>query len=69
MSSDKQERWRREEDPKSTRERGEMEEREKRRLGEEERERSPTFSCYARKCAYRGARGRAEGRDTLTRGE
>ena len=42
MSSEKRERWRREEDEESTGERGEVEEREKRRSGEEERERSPT---------------------------
>ena len=37
MSSEKRERWRREEDDESTGERGEVEEREKRRSGEEER--------------------------------
>ena len=39
MTSEKRERWKREVDEESTGERGEVEEREKRRSGEEERER------------------------------
>ena len=52
MSSEKRERWRREEDEESTGETREVEEREKRRSGEEERERSPTSPVMrARACA------------------
>ena len=52
MSSEKRERWRREEDEESTGETREVEEREKRRSGEEERERSPTSTVTrARACA------------------
>ena len=56
MSSEKREKWRREEDEESTGERGEVEEREKRRSGEEERERSPT-SPFMRAHARVGEQG------------
>ena len=67
MSSEKRERWRREEDKESTGERGEVEEREKRRSGEEERERSPTSPVTrARACA--GEQG-GEEREEILLGE
>ena len=59
MSSEKRERWRREEDEESTGERGEVEEREKRRSGEEERERFPT-SPVTRTHARAGEQGGEE---------
>ena len=68
MSSEKRERWTREEDQESTGERGEVEEREKRRSGEEERERSPTSPVTrARVCV--GEQGGEEREEILSRVE